>query len=73
MFTSDVFHQDSKSAAYAAAAVREGADQDCVGPSEPGWYWMPDEEPGAFMGPFPDARAAAQHAGAFREMHDACN
>jgi hypothetical protein len=52
----EVWYRAPKDAAYAAGAVKEGADRECVGPVEPGWYWwacfpgcLPDGDP---SGPF---------------------
>lgn len=34
-----LIYRDAKSAAWAHEAIRQGADEDCTGPGEEGWYW----------------------------------
>ncbi len=43
------YERDGMSAAWAKKAVAEGADVDCTGPTEPGWYIVNDD--GDCIGP----------------------
>lgn len=36
-------YQNAKRAAYAHEAILQGADEDCVGPGEEGWYWYNED------------------------------
>ena len=34
-----LIYRDAKQASYAKGAIHNGADAECVGPGEEGWYW----------------------------------
>ena len=34
-----LIYRDAKQASYAKGAIQNGADAECVGPGDEGWYW----------------------------------